>query len=402
LFHAGPDSAGPSACMRRGKNPEGAIDNLKIPFFDLSRQYRTIRKDIRREVQKVCDSGRYILGPNVSALEREIAEYSGAGFGVGVASGTDALFLSLMAAGVGPGDRVLTTPFTFVATVSVIEKLGASPVFVDIDPRTFNMDPNAVEAFLKRRSQGVRAMIPVHLFGQCADMKPLTTLARKYGIKVIEDAAQSIGATYGNKKAGAIGDFGCFSFYPTKNLGGMGDGGMITTRTRRKADLLRKLRGYGACGRYVYDMIGVNSRLDEMQAAVLRVKLEHLDRWAEERRKSAALYEDLFRKTGLDAVVDLPLILPQCTSVYNQFVIRAPKRDALRDHLANDGIGTEVYYPLAMHLQKCFKYLGYRRGDFPEAEKATRTVLALPIFQGLKKTEQTAIVNSMARFYGKG
>jgi len=373
---------------------------LKIPFFDLSRQYRSIRKDVRREVLKVCDSGRYILGPNVTALEEEVASYCGAGFGVGVASGTDALYLSLMAAGVGPGDRVLTTPFTFVATVSVIEKLGARPVFVDIDPRTYNMDPGAVEALLKRRSRGVRAMIPVHLYGQCADMKPLMALARRYGIKVVEDAAQSIGASYGRKKAGAMGDFGCFSFYPTKNLGGMGDGGMVTTRTRRNAALVKKLRGYGASGRYVYDMIGVNSRLDEVQAAVLRVKLKHLERWADERRRSAARYEDLFRKAGLDRVIELPFILPGSRSVYNQFVIRAPKRDALKEHLASDGIGTEVYYPLPMHLQKCFRYLGYKRGDFPEAEKASRSVLALPIFQGLKKSEQAAIVGSMAGFYG--
>ncbi len=372
---------------------------MKIPFFDLSRQYRSIKKDVRKEVLKVCDSGRYILGPNVTALEEEVASYCGAGFGVGVASGTDALYLSLMAAGVGPGDRVLTTPFTFVATVSVIEKLGARPVFVDIDPRTYNMDPDAVEAFLKRRSRGVRAMIPVHLYGQCADMKPLQAAARRYGIKVVEDAAQSIGASYGRKKAGALGDFGCFSFYPTKNLGAMGDGGMVTTKTRRNAALVKKLRGYGASGRYVYDMIGVNSRLDEVQAAVLRVKLKHLESWAEERRRSAARYEDLFRKAGLESVVDLPYILPQCRSVYNQFVIRAPKRDALKEHLGADGIGTEVYYPLPMHLQKCFRYLGYKRGDFPEAEKATRSVLALPIFQGLKKSEQEAIVGSIARFY---
>ncbi len=373
---------------------------MKIPFFDLSRQYKSIKKDVRKEVLKVCDSGRYILGPNVAALEEEVAAYCGAGQGIGVASGTDAIFLSLLASGVGLGDRVITTPFTFVATVSVIEKLGARPIFVDIDPRTFNMDPGALEALLKRRSSRIKAVIPVHLYGQCAHMAPIMALARKHGIKVIEDAAQSIGASYGKKMAGSIGDFGCFSFYPTKNLGAMGDGGMVTTRGKRNAGLVRKLRGYGASGRYLYDMIGVNSRLDEVQAAVLRVKLKHLDCWADERRRAAARYRDLFKRAGLDTLIELPYIQPECRSVYNQFVVSASKRDALKRHLAADGIGTEVYYPLPMHLQKCFKYLGYRRGDFPHAERASKTVLALPIFQGLKKAEQAAIVDSIAGFYG--
>jgi len=372
---------------------------LKIPFFDLSRQYRTIKKEVRAEALKVCDSGRYILGDNVSALEAEVASYSGAGYGVGVASGTDALYLSLLACGVGPGDRVLTTPFTFVATVSVIQMLGATPVFADIDARTFNMDPEAVTAILKRRAKGIKAMIPVHLYGQCADMAPLMRVARKYGIKVVEDAAQSIGAVYGKKKAGSIGDFGCFSFYPTKNLGAMGDGGMITVRSKRSAELLKKLRGYGASGRYLYDAIGVNSRLDEIQAAILRVKLRYLEKWTDERRKNASIYRSLFQKAGLDNAVASPLILPECRSVYNQFVISVKNRDALRRHMADDGIGTEVYYPLAMHLQKCFKYLGYKRGDFPESERASRTVLALPIFQGLKRAELKRIVSSIAAFY---
>lgn len=372
---------------------------MNIPFFDLSRQYRGIKKEIKTEVARVCDSGRYILGPNVTALEAEVAGYSGASYGVGVASGTDALYLSLMAAGVGRGDKVLTTPFTFVATVSVIEKLGALPVFVDIDPRTFNIDPNAAEAFLKRNAKGVKAMIPVHLYGQCADMAPLMRLGRKYGIKVIEDAAQAIGAGYGKKKAGAIGDFGCFSFYPTKNLGAMGDGGMITTTSRKRAELLKKLRGYGASGRYLYDLIGVNSRLDEVQAAVLRVKLRYLDKWAAEREKNARLYRELFKKAGLEEAVSLPVILPSCPSVYNQFVVKALRREALRKHMADDGIGTEVYYPLPMHLQKCFKYLGYKRGDFPCSEEAAGSALALPIFQGLKKAELAHIVSSIRGFY---
>jgi len=372
---------------------------LKIPFFDLSRQYKTIKKELRAEVLKVCDSGRYILGDNVSDLEAEIASYSGAGYGVGVASGTDALSLSLMASGVGPGDKVLTTPFTFVATVSVIEKLGARPVFVDIDEKTFNIDPSAVEALLKRRGHGIKAIIPVHLYGQCADMSPIMKAARKYGIKVVEDAAQSIGAMYGKKKAGSIGDFGCFSFYPTKNLGGMGDGGMITVKSKKNALLLKKLRGYGANGRYLYDSIGVNSRLDEIQAAVLKVKLRYLEKWADERRENASRYRELFKKAGIDDSVGLPLILGECLSVYNQFVVTVKKREALRTHLATSGIGTEVYYPLSMHLQKCFKYLGYKKGDFPASEKASETVLALPIFQGLKRAELKGVVSAIADFY---
>jgi len=375
------------------------MNNLKIPFFDLSRQYKSIKKEVRAEVLKVCDSGRYILGENVSSLEAEVASYSGTAYGVGVASGTDALFLSLLAAGVGLGDKVLTTPFTFVATVSVIEKIGATPVFADIDARTFNIDPGAVEALLKRRGKGIKAMIPVHLYGQCADMTPLMRVARKYGIKVIEDAAQAIGAVYGKKKAGSLGDFGCFSFYPTKNLGAMGDGGMITVKTKKSSALLKKLRGYGASGRYLYDAIGVNSRLDEMQAAVLRVKLRYLDKWADERRDNALRYGELFKKAGLDKIVELPLILPGCGSVYNQFVLTVKKREALRERLSADGIGTEVYYPLPMHLQKCFKYLGYKRGDFPVAEKASKTALALPIFPGLKKAELIRVVSSIADFY---
>jgi len=372
---------------------------LKIPFFDLGRQYKTIKKELRAEVLKVCDSGRYILGDNVSALEEEVASYSGAGYGVGVASGTDALYLSLMASGVGPGDKVLTTPFTFIATVSVIEKLGARPVFVDIDEKTFNIAPSAVETLLKRRGRGIKAIIPVHLYGQCARMTPIMKAARKYGIKVIEDAAQSIGAMYGKKKAGSMGDFGCFSFYPTKNLGGMGDGGMITVQSKENAVLLKKLRGYGAVGRYLYDAIGVNSRLDEVQAAVLKVKLRYLEKWSDERRENASRYRGLFKKAGLEGSVELPLILPECRSVYNQFVVTVKNREALRAHLGNRGIGTEVYYPRPMHLQKCFKYLGYKQGDFPASERASKTVLALPIFQGLKMTELKRVVSSIADFY---
>jgi len=374
---------------------------LNIPFFDLSRQYKGIQKEIKKELGKVCDSGRYILGENVSSLESEVAEYCGAGFGVGVASGTDALFLSLLAAGVTRGDKVLTTPFTFVATVSVIEKLGAEPVFVDIDSNTFNIDAAAVESYLKRSGRGVKAIIPVHLYGQCADMAPITRVARKYGIKVIEDAAQAIGAGYGAKRAGALGDFGCFSFYPTKNLGAMGDGGMITTKSKRAAALLKKLRGYGASARYLYDRVGVNSRLDEMQAAILRVKLRSLDKWATEREKNAGIYTELFTKAGLNDLVTLPVILPKSSSVYNQFVVKVDKREALRKFMAEDGVGTEVYYPLSMHLQKCFKYLGYKKGDFPRSEEASKRVLALPIFQGLKKTELHHVVSSIARFYNK-
>ncbi|MFQ5442034.1 MAG: DegT/DnrJ/EryC1/StrS family aminotransferase [Thermodesulfobacteriota bacterium] len=373
---------------------------MHIALLDLSRQYRKIRREVLREVTRVCDSQHYILGKNVSALEDEMASYCGAKYAVGVASGSDALLLSLMALGVGSGDRVITTPFTFFATAGSIKEVGAEPVFVDIHPETYNLDPDSLEILLKKSSRRVKAIMPVHLYGQCADMKEINAIARKYGMRVIEDAAQSIGAVYRGKKAGSLADAGCFSFYPTKNLGCFGDGGMVTTNSSRTARTLKKLRCHGSNARYLYDSVGVNSRLDEIQAAVLRIKLKHLDAWTAGRINNAARYRRLFSKAGLDGLVKLPVVKGNNISVYNQFVVVAKSRDGLRGHLSRAGVGTEVYYPVPLHLQKCFKDLGYKKGDFPISERVAGEILALPIFTELKAGEQKYIVSSIAGFYG--
>lgn len=375
------------------------MGKLKVPLLDLSDQYRSIRAEVLQEVKTVCDSQHYILGKNCAALESEIAAYSGSRFAVGVASGTDALLLALMAAGVGIGDKVITTPFTFFATAGSIVRLGARPVFVDIDPLTYNINPAAIEAVLKKSAKGVKAILPVHLYGQCADMTAINKIARAYGLAVIEDAAQSIGAGYKGRRAGAIGDMGCFSFYPTKNLGGFGDGGMVTTNSPRLAELVRMLRVHGSKKRYYHDLVGANSRLDELQAAIIRVKLKRLDAWTAGRIQNAARYDALFEKAGLEGKVLVPYIDGNCRSVYNQYVIRAKKRDALRAHLSAHGVGSEIYYPLSLHQQKCFKYLGYKTGSLPESEKAAKEVMALPIYPELTARQQKHVVASIAAFY---
>jgi len=373
---------------------------LKVQLLDLASQYRRIRKEVLEEVRKVCDSQHYILGKNVSGFERDMASYCGARFGVGVASGTDAVLLSLMAMGVGAGDRVITTPFTFFSTVSSIARLGAVPVFADIDPLTYNLDPESLERLCRSsRGRGAKAVIPVHLFGQCADMAPINRVARKYGLKVVEDAAQSVGALYRGSKAGSLSDAGCFSFYPTKNLGGFGDGGMVTTGSVRTARRLRMLRGHGSRVRYYHELIGINSRLDELQAAVLRVKLRYLEQWTEGRINNAARYDSLFDKAGLGSFVKTPYIRDKNRSVFNQYVVRVKRRNALREHLARMGIGTEIYYPLPVHLQRCFKYLGCKRGDYPVSEKAAKEVLALPIYPELDSGKQRQVVAGIAGFY---
>lgn len=368
--------------------------------MDLGSQYRKIKKEVLAEIRKVCDSQHYVLGKNVKSFEQEVADYCGSKYAVGVASGSDALLLSLMAAGVGPGDKVITTPFTFFATVGSIAILGAEPVFVDIDPRTYNMDPASLEKRLKARStKDVKAVIPVHLFGQCADMGPIKRVSKKYGLKIVEDAAQAIGAEYKGKKAGSLGDTGCFSFYPTKNLGGFGDGGMITTNNKSTAEKLRMLRGHGSRKRYYHEILGTNSRLDEIQAAALRVKLRYLDEWQSLRIRNAGRYDELFKKAGLDEKVTLPYVQKENLSVYNQYVVRVPKRDALRERLKEKGIGTEVYYPVPVHLQKCFRHLGLGKGDFPVSEKAAREVMALPIYPELTLKQQKYVVSAIEAFY---
>jgi dTDP-4-amino-4,6-dideoxygalactose transaminase len=373
---------------------------LKVQLLDLAAQYRKIRKEVLAEVKKVCDSQHYVLGANVSGLEHEISSYSGAKYGVGVSSGTDAILLSLMAEGVGPGDKVVTTSFTFFATVGCIARLGAIPVFADIHPDTYNIDPDKLDHLLGKNARGVKAVIPVHLYGQSADMTPIMRTARKHGIAVIEDAAQSIGAEYRGRRAGSIGDYGCFSFYPTKNLGGMGDAGMITTNNKKTAEKLKMLRVHGSRKRYYHELVGGNFRLDELQATVLRIKLKYLDSWTEARTINGQRYDALFKKAGLtDGTVGLPIIQDGNKSVYNQYVIRVGKRTALRKYLAANGISTEIYYPVPMHLQKCFKGLGFKKGDLPVTEKAAEEVLALPIYPELSAAAQRQVVKSISDFY---
>lgn len=375
---------------------------MKVQLLDLASQYRKIKKEVLREVRKVCDSQHYVLGENVSRLEEEIAEYCGSKYAVGVASGTDAILLSLMAAGVVRGDKVITTPYTFFSTASSISRLGATPVFVDIHPRTYNIDPALLEELLKRRSsRGVKGVIPVHLFGQCAQMGRIRGLVRGRGITVVEDAAQAIGAEFKGAGAGTLGDMGCFSFYPTKNLGCFGDGGMVTTNSLRRAEKLRMLRVHGSRSRYYYDAIGICSRLDEIQAAVLRVKLKYLDAWSDARRSNAGRYNKLFEKAALLDVVTPPYVEDGNLHVYNQYVLRVSRRDELRRYLKTRGVGTEIYYPMPLHLQKCFKDLGYKKGDFPVSERMAMEALALPVYPELRGAEQKYVVSCISGFYNQ-
>ncbi len=375
---------------------------MKVPLIDLIAQYRTIKSEVLREIKRVCDNQAFVLGEHVKGLEEEIAGYCKSKYAVGVGSGTDAILLSLMAAGVGPGDSVITTPYTFFATVSSITRLGARPVFIDIEPDTYNMDADALETLLKRRRRGVKAIIPVHLFGQCAEMGTVNSIARRYGLKVIEDAAQAIGAEYKGKPAGSLGDTGCFSFYPSKNLGGFGDGGMVTTNSKRLADMVRMLRVHGSNVKYYHRFVGINSRLDEIQAAVLRVKLRRLDVWGEKRIANAKRYNGLFLKAAIPQLLSTPVVRPHCRSVFNQYVIRIKMRDELRRFLAKNGIGTEIYYPVPLHLQVCFKGLGYKRGDFPVSEKAAKETLALPIYPEIRAKAQRYVVERIKTFFEGG
>ncbi len=365
---------------------------MKVPPLDLGAQYETIREDVERRVGEVFRTHQYISGPFVAELEEKIAGICGVKQGVGVASGSDALLLSLMALGVGEGDRVVTTPFTFFSTVSAVTRLGAKPVFVDIHPRTFNLDPYHLG---KLDVQGVKAILPVHLYGQLADVEEIGLWADIRGIAVVEDAAQAIGASRGGRPAGGWGTLGAFSFYPTKNLGGAGDGGMIVTDDEDLADHLRSLRDHGAKRRYYHDEVGINSRLDALQAAVLLAKLPHLDRWNRKRREIAARYREALQ----DLPVELPCEDPRGTHVYHQFVIRTDRRDELKAFLDEKGIYTAIFYPVPLHLQKCFSHLGYRPGDFPEAEKAAREVLALPIYPELGEERFDMVVDAVRKFF---
>jgi dTDP-4-amino-4,6-dideoxygalactose transaminase len=370
----------------------------KIPMLDLKAQYKTLASETEVAVRKVLESQQLILGPEVKELEREIAAYCNCEYGVGCASGSDALLLPLMALGIGRGDEVITTPFTFFATVGSIVRLGATPVFVDIDPQTFNMDVTQLASVVTERT---RAIMPVHLFGQCVEMDVVERLARQVGAVVIEDAAQAIGAEYQGRRAGSLGDVGAFSFYPSKNLGGAGDAGMMTTNRAELAEDLCTLRAHGAKKKYYHDRVGVNSRLDSLQAAILRVKFRYLESWAEARRANAVRYEQLFAEKGLelDGLIGLPVVGEGQYHVFNQYVIRAKRRDDLRGYLADCGIGTEIYYPVPMHMQTCFGELGHQKGDFIEAERAAGEVLAIPIYPELSLSDQEYIVSTIAQFY---
>ena len=376
--------------------PREAVEAL-FPFLDLQAQFDGIRDEVMAALSRVMSSQQFILGPEVESFEKEIAATVGTRAAVGCASGSDALLLSLLALGIGRGDEVLTTPFTFVATAGSAARLGARPVFVDIEPDTFNLNPHLVEAAIGSRT---RAIVPVHLFGLACDLDPILKAADTRGISVIEDAAQAIGALYHGKPVGSFGTTGCFSFYPSKNLGGAGDGGLIATSDLKLADRLRVLRDHGSRRKNSYEVMGINSRLDALQAAFLRAKLRHLQEWTDGRRRVAERYRALFAEFSLAQRLKLPRSPTHCLHVYNQFTIRSLERDRLREFLAGRGIPTEIYYPLPLHLQPAFAGLGYRAGQFPEAEAASREVLSLPVYPELKEQHQVAVVRAIADFYG--
>jgi dTDP-4-amino-4,6-dideoxygalactose transaminase len=386
---------------------------MNVPLLDLKAQYASIRKEVRAAVDGVLENQRFILGPQVTALEKEIARYCGSPHAIACASGTDALLLSLKALGVGPGDAVVTVPFTFFASAGAIVNVGARPLLVDIEKATFNLDPESLAQFLTRAcscdASGrlvhtgsgavLKAIMPVHLYGQCADMDPILQLARRHNLAVIEDACQSIGAMYGGRSAGTMGDLGCFSFFPSKNLGGAGDGGMVITASDDLEARVRLLRTHGAKPKYHHSVVGINSRLDEIQAAILRVKLEHLEGWSELRRRNAALYEAKFIAAGLAELIKPPATVPGRTHIFHQYVIRCPQRNELQEFLKSKGVGTEIYYPIALHEQECFLYLGYKPDALPQARTASQEVLALPVYPELTKEQISYVVNAIREFY---
>ncbi len=370
---------------------------IRVPLLDLKAQFAGIREETLEAVREVFDDQWFIMGPKVKECEAQIAEYCRCQAAVGVSSGTDALLIALMAEGIGPGDEVITTPYTFFATAGSIARTGATPVFVDICPKTFNMDPSQLE---QRITERTKAIIPIHLFGQCAAMDPILEIAGKHDLLVIEDAAQAIGSEYKGRRAGSIGHYGCFSFFPSKNLGAAGDGGIVTTNDAERAQRLVVLRVHGSEPKYYHSLLGGNFRLDALQAAVVLVKLKYLDSWSAGRQANAETYRRLFDEAGLtaDGRVVLPYVVPEGRHIYNQFVIRVPRRDELREHLRQNNIATEVYYPVALHQQECFAYLGYGEGDFPESERAARETLALPIYSELTDEQQQYLVDKIREF----
>lgn len=371
---------------------------MNVPLLDLQAQYVSLRDDLQQAVDRVMSSQRFVLGDEVRRLETSLAEYCQTKHAVGCASGSDALLLALMALDVKAGDEVITTPFSFFATGACVARLGARPVFVDIDPDTYNIDPSRVADAITPRT---KVIMPVHLYGQCAEMDPLLEIGRRHGIPVVEDAAQAIGATDNGRRAGSMGTIGCFSFYPTKNLGGAGDGGILTTSDDEVAARLRRLRTHGGSNEYEHEEIGINSRLDELQAAVLNVKFPSLDKWSDERARKAEVYTKLLN----DADLRFPLVTPRVRSgarhIFHQYVVRVPgNRDALMEHLKNHGVGSKIYYPISLHLQKCFEYLGYKKGDLPASEAAADETFALPCYPELTEEQQVYVVDRISRFAG--
>lgn len=374
---------------------------MQVPLLDLRAQYAPMKEEILAAVAEICDSQRFILGDKVETLEKELADYCRSGAAVGVSSGSDALLIALMAEKIRPGDEVITTPFTFFATVGAIVRAGAKPVFADIDPVTFNIDPAKIEEKITPKT---RAIIPVHLFGQAADMDPIVKIAREHNLFIIEDACQAIGAEYKGKRVGSFAEYGAFSFFPSKNLGCFGDGGAVSCDTAERAQLLKIYRNHGQSKTYIHEYVGGNFRIDALQAAILSIKLRSLDSWSEARQKNAAIYRELFAAAGLNDQI----VLPQLASydvrhIYNQFCIRVNdgKRDALKQYLLDNGVGCAVYYPLSLHLQECFKELGGKLGDYPESEKASGEIMALPVFGELSREQLEYVVATIAKFYGK-
>ncbi|MEP7242273.1 MAG: DegT/DnrJ/EryC1/StrS family aminotransferase [Gammaproteobacteria bacterium] len=389
------------------------VPAMQVPLLDLKLQYQPLKAEILSSIEKVCASQGFILGPATRELEASVAAYCQCRFGIGVSSGTDALLVALMALEIGPGDEVITSPFTFFATAGTIARTGARPLFCDIDAETFNLSPAAVLSFIERRCETkdgklinrdtggvIKALMPVHLYGQVADVVPLVQIARRFGLKVIEDAAQAIGAEDANKgRAGSFGDVGCLSFFPTKNLGALGDAGLCVANDPEVAERIEVLRVHGGRPKYFHAFIGGNFRIDEIQAAVLNVKLKHLDAWSSARQHNASVYDEAFENADLGKAVETPRPMQGVRHIYNQYIIRVRDRDLLRQHLMAAGVGTEVYYPVPLHLQECFEYLKYRKGDFPQSERAAGETLALPIFPELTEEQLQYVVHCVADFY---
>ena len=368
----------------------------KIPLLDLSKQYAILKNEIHEAIDRVMDSQRFILGPEVTALESTCAKYTDSKFGIGLSSGSDALIIALMVLDIKAGDEVITTPYTFFATVGAIHRVGAKAVLVDIEADSYNIDPAKLEKVITKNT---KAIIPVHLYGQSADMKPIMEIAKKHNLYVIEDAAQAIGTEYQGKRVGTIGDIGCFSFFPSKNLGAFGDGGLCTTNDAALAEKLQIFRAHGSKPKYYHKYVGGNFRIDAMQAAILNVKIKYLDSWTKARQENADTYTKLFDQAGLKSKVRTPWVRSGDRHIYNQYVIAVDNRDNLKKYLAENGVETEIYYPLSMHMQECFQYLGYKQGNFPVSEKSSNSTLAIPVYPEVSKNDLEYVVQTISKFY---